>query len=438
MNALILGFIVSVFVNLLVVRSANRHARPSIDRGVGPQKVHSRPVPRMGGLSLLAGVVIAFAYLQGSLSADGPTMWYLLAAALPAFLSGLVEDSVRSVSPRRRLALAAVSAALGIWLVDAVLTRTDIPVVDAALAWFPAAVALTVLVVTGVTNAINIIDGFNGLASMCVLFMLLALAYVGYQVGDQFVFLTALAFAGAVLGFFVWNYPAGLIFLGDGGAYFLGFAVAELSLLLVARNPDVSPLFPLLMCIYPVFETLFSIYRRTVVRGVAAVTADAVHLHTLVYRRIIRPALALGDDRRQTVRNSMTSPYLWVLCLVSVIPSVLWWQSSMVMAVFIALFAITYVLLYGRILRFRTPKWLLLSRRWAGSIRARTARAAGAAARDRHRQAPTPATPAIRRTRHPRPVPATARRAVAGGRRLLSGRRRRATPRTVSPPGEGR
>ena len=66
-----------------------------------------------------------------------------------------------------------------------------------------------------------------------------------------------------MLGFFVWNFPAGLIFLGDGGAYFLGFYVAELAILLLHRNPAVSPMFPLLLCIYPVFETLFSIYRRT-------------------------------------------------------------------------------------------------------------------------------------------------------------------------------
>ena len=65
-----------------------------------------------------------------------------------------------------------------------------------------------------------------------------------------------------MLGFFVWNFPAGLIFLGDGGAYFLGFYLAELAILLLHRNPEVSPMFPLLLCIYPVFETLFSIYRR--------------------------------------------------------------------------------------------------------------------------------------------------------------------------------
>lgn len=65
-----------------------------------------------------------------------------------------------------------------------------------------------------------------------------AAAYVAFQVDDAVVFSLALAGIGATLGFFIWNFPAGLIFLGDGGAYFLGFWFAELSILLLVRNPD--------------------------------------------------------------------------------------------------------------------------------------------------------------------------------------------------------
>ena len=72
---------------------------------------------------------------------------------------------------------------------------------------------------------------------MCVVMMLGAIAYVANQVGDDTVATLALMGAGAVLGFFFWNFPGGLIFLGDGGAYFLGFYVAELGILLLARNP---------------------------------------------------------------------------------------------------------------------------------------------------------------------------------------------------------
>jgi UDP-N-acetylmuramyl pentapeptide phosphotransferase/UDP-N-acetylglucosamine-1-phosphate transferase len=165
-----------------------------------------------------------------------------------------------------------------------------------------------------------------------------------------------------VLGFFIWNFPAGLVFLGDGGAYFLGFYLAELAILLLHRNPGVSPMFPLLLCIYPVFETLFSIYRRRVLRGRPVGMPDGVHLHSLIYRRFMRWAAGERTARELTRRNSMTSPYLWILCMLSVIPAVLWWNSTPILAGFILLFAITYISLYWKIVRFRAPRWLVFRR----------------------------------------------------------------------------
>src|SRR5262249_31629024 len=148
---------------------------------------------------------------------------------------------------------------------------------------------------------------------------------------------------GAVFGFFIWNYPNGLIFLGDGGAYFLGFLQAELSLLLLARNPQVSPLFPLLVCAYPVCETVFSMYRRKIVRGRAMGLPDGIHLHSLVYRRLMRWAVGSKDAAILTRRNSMTAPYLWLLCTCTVVPATLWWDSSALMALCLFVFAAFYV-----------------------------------------------------------------------------------------------
>ncbi|MED5619492.1 MraY family glycosyltransferase [Ideonella sp. BN130291] len=361
MTLLIISFATSLIVTLLLVRYASGHDAWAANT-FAPQTVHSRSIPRIGGVSLFFAVLIAEGWAQHSAIPDDHGLrWSFLVASLPAFLSGLVEDVTRRVPPRRRLVLNATSAVLGVWLLDAVLKRSDIPGLELLIQWYPTAILLTVFAVTGVANSVNIIDGFNGLASMCVLLMLLSLGYVAYRVGDAFVLTTALALCGAVLGFFVLNFPAGLIFLGDGGAYFLGFMVAELGVLLIGRNAEVSPLCPLLICIYPIFETVFSMYRRRVVRGIAAAAPDGIHLHTLLYRRVVRPAL-LGTGRGSTMSNSMTSPYLWVLCLLSVAPAVLFWDSTLIIACFLALFAVTYVVLYNRISRFKTPKWLTFDR----------------------------------------------------------------------------
>jgi UDP-N-acetylmuramyl pentapeptide phosphotransferase/UDP-N-acetylglucosamine-1-phosphate transferase len=363
MTSLILSFIVSFLATLLVIRSAGRHERLSADHDLsGPQKFHSRPVPRIGGVGILLAVIV------GTLGAvffgkpEAHQMGLLMACGLPAFVAGLAEDLTKGQSPRRRLFFTAVSAVLAAWLLDAVLVRTAIPGIDLLMVWAPFAVGLTVFIVAGMANAINIIDGFNGLAAMCVLMMLLAIGYVAFQVGDNFILTAVLVLTGGVLGFFVWNFPAGLIFLGDGGAYFLGFVLAELCVLLLHRNPQVSPIFTLLLCAYPIFETIFSIYRKKFLRSMSPGMPDGVHLHMLVYKRLMRLMVGTTSDRRKTARNSMTSPYLWVLCLMSVIPAVLWWDSTVILSCFLVLFMVSYVLLYWSIVRFRTPRWLVFRR----------------------------------------------------------------------------
>ena len=357
-------FLVGLIATLLLLRSPMRLGHLSADHDLrGPQKFHARPVPRVGGMGVMAAVVAGVLIALVRESPDARYLWLLVACSLPTFVAGIAEDLTKNVSPRRRLFATAISAGLAIWLLGGVITRTDIPGVDQLIQWLPAAMFLTLFAVTGVANSVNIIDGFNGLASMCVLMMVLALGYVAFQVRDTFIFTASLITAGAVLGFFVWNFPAGLIFLGDGGAYLLGFLLAELSVLLIARNPSVSPIFALLLCAYPIFETIFTIYRRKVVRGVATAEPDGIHLHTLIHRRLIRWTLSENlAHRRLTRRNSMTSPYLWMLCLASVIPSLLWWNSSAVLSWFLLLFVVLYVWLYKRIVRFKTPKWLIFRR----------------------------------------------------------------------------
>ncbi len=364
MLLLMSAFAVSFLVTLCVVRAAKGLARVAGDHDLaGPQKFHSHSVPRIGGLGILLGVVAAMAVLAWREPATAPWLVLFAVCALPAFGAGIAEDLTKTQSPRRRLFFTAMSAALAVWLVQAVITRTDIPGLDWVVAYPLGALLVTIFVVAGVANAVNIIDGFNGLASMCVAIMLSGLAYVAFAVDDRLIALLALAGVGAILGFFVWNFPAGLVFLGDGGAYFLGFYVAELAILLLHRNPEVSPMFPLLLCLYPVFETLFSIYRRKWLRGAPVGMPDGAHLHSLIYRRFMRWAAGERSARELTRRNSMTSPYLWMLCSLSVVPAVLWFDSTLIQAGFIGLFGITYVLLYWRIVRFKAPRWLLFQRR---------------------------------------------------------------------------
>lgn len=366
MNALLIfaSFVVSLLATMLVVKSAAFHGAFSADHDFsGPQKFHEHPVPRIGGVAIALAILAGTALLPVLNVPDVHVLWLLLLSAVPAFGGGLLEDLTKRVTPRWRLVATAISALLAAWLIDAVVRRTGITVFDIIFRFTPLAVLLTVFMMAGIANAVNIIDGFNGLASMCMMLIFSALAYVAYRVGDQLLCSFALMITGALLGFFVWNFPRGLVFLGDGGAYMTGFLLGELSVLLVMRNPAVSPWFPILLCAYPIFETMFSIYRRRVLRGTSPSDADGMHLHSLVYKRVTRWALPVSAHHNTTRRNSMTSPYLWVLCLLSVMPAVAFWYSNTWLILWCLAFVALYITLYWRIVRFRTPRWLVRNKR---------------------------------------------------------------------------
>jgi UDP-N-acetylmuramyl pentapeptide phosphotransferase/UDP-N-acetylglucosamine-1-phosphate transferase len=361
MSILVAAFIASLLATLWVVRVSRSDGHAAHDSDLsGPQKFHARPVPRIGGLGIVAGVLVGTVAMYWYDRKANTLAQLLLACGLPCFLAGLAEDYTKRVSPRRRLFFTAVSAGLAVWGLQAVITHTAIPGLDTVVAVPLGAALVTTFVVTGVANSVNIIDGFNGLSSMCGVLILSALAYVAFQVDDAPVLLLSLAGIGALLGFFVCNFPAGLVFLGDGGAYFVGFYVAEVAILLLHRNPQVSPMCPLLACIYPVFETLFSMYRRRVLQDRSPGVPDGIHLHSLIYRRVVRWAAGPREARSLTRRNSMTSPYLWLLCMCAVMPAVLFWNNTTVLASFILLFSVGYTMLYWRIVRFRAPRWLFV------------------------------------------------------------------------------
>jgi UDP-N-acetylmuramyl pentapeptide phosphotransferase/UDP-N-acetylglucosamine-1-phosphate transferase len=379
MLSISIAFIASLVITLFVLRYEHVHAHFTADHDVdGVQKFHARPVPRIGGLSVYVGIM---AGMGAKHWADDPVALpniFLLACALPAFAAGLLEDVTKRVGVRERLLATAFSAILGGYYLGAWLTRLDIPGMDGFLhephlslgagAFCVTGVLslmITAFAVAGVANAFNIIDGYNGLAGVVAIISLLGLAYVANVVGDRFVLVGAVTVVGAIAGFLVWNYPNGLIFLGDGGAYAIGFLIAELSVLLVARNAEVSPWFPLLLSFYPIFETIFTIIRRVFIRRSNPGLPDAAHLHQLIYRRIVRWAVGSQCHKDQGRRNAMTSPYLWIMSSLAVIPAVLFWRNTLALVIFVLLFVMTYSMVYFSIATRKHPRWWVIRKKMA-------------------------------------------------------------------------
>lgn len=363
MFSFLVSFFFSALLTLLVIKQVRVHGRALDSDFGGVQKVHAHNVARIGGIPIFIAVLFSAAISIWRVPALANSLLSLLLCASIAFMGGIAEDFTGRVSAARRLLLTMAAALLAYYLIDARLDRIDIPFGSLPLrhAWL--ILPLTVLAVAGIANAVNIIDGFNGLASVVTICMLVSLAYVAAQVGDVFVVVTALMVAGATAGFLIWNYPVGLIFLGDGGAYFLGFVLGELALLLVVRNPQVSTWYAALLLIYPAFETIFSAYRRMFVRGTSPALPDGIHLHSLIFRRVVQWAAGRKEGRALARRNALTSPYLWLLSLMAVIPATVFWRHTEVLIPFCLLFIVSYVWLYARIVRFKSPRWLIWSKK---------------------------------------------------------------------------
>ncbi len=347
--ALFSAFVSSLVACALIVLTQRWHGALSLDHDVaGTQKFHTVPVPRIGGVALGVGLLsAALAWLLDSDAPDSVQALWLLVAGIPAFLAGLMEDVTKRVSVRTRLMATFASAALAIWLLDAKLNRLDTYLLDDLMLYAPVAILFTCFAVGGVANAVNIIDGFNGLAGSTCVLMFAGLALLAHGEGDTLVFQLCLMGMGAFLGFLCLNFPFGKLFLGDGGAYLAGFWLAECGVLLLSRNPEVSTWAVLLCCIYPVWETFFSMWRKSVVRKTGMGKPDKLHFHMLVYRRGTRRIL--NADVPNWQRHVLTT--LGIGLLVASVQAATWVLSitehtHTAYIVCVSIFAAIYVVTY--------------------------------------------------------------------------------------------
>ena len=313
----------------------------------GVQKFHSMPTPRIAGAPVFVSFFIGLWFVD-SLE---PSYVVLLLASLPVFFGGLIEDMTAKISPTERMVATLGSIVVLFFMGDISINFLGFDWVDYYLSNnLILSLLFTMLVVGGAVNSINIIDGYNGLMPGYSILVLLAIAYVANILGDGLVLQLSLILSASLTGFFVLNFPFGKIFMGDGGAYFVGFMMASIGLMLGIRNEEVSHWFVLLLFIYPLYETVFSIYRKKIVRGTLPSQPDGYHLHMLIYKRLVR---CKRFKRNKTICNSMTSPFLWALSLVGIIPAVIWYDNQTALIIFAFLFMAIYTIIYRRIVHFK-------------------------------------------------------------------------------------
>lgn len=340
-----LAALASFGVALLLVLTKHWHGQWSVDSLVGVQKFHTHPTPRVGGIAIAVGLICGYFFAPSNLQV---LLWPVLLAGIPAFAFGLLEDITKRVSVRARLLATMACGVLGWAITGYAITRANMPGLDWMLGFTVVSVAFTAFAVGGVANAINIIDGFNGLASGTVIIILWGFGIICFAVGDADLAYVCLILGASVLGFLPINWPFGKLFLGDGGAYFIGFAIAWLAVLMLARHPEISAWAPLLVCGYPILEVVFSIMRRKR-RGLSPGDPDRLHLHSLVKKRFVRQLLPGCSN---LCRNSVTGAIIWLGALIPAAIASYWPLDSGSLIVGLLVCAFAYSAVYARLTQF--------------------------------------------------------------------------------------
>ncbi len=344
-----LAFFLSFFICLLIIKLSKKINFFITDHlHLGPQTFHITPTPRIGGLAVFLGIFssLIVAFLVGETFSSN--FLNLAIFLIPAFVAGLLEDLTGKLKPKLRMLLLSFSGILFFFILEVKIVRLDLPLIDYFFQIKIFSLFFTLFALVGISNAINIIDGFNGLASMSSMMILMAVAYIAYKLGDYEITSVCVISAFALLGFFLLNYPFGLIFLGDGGAYVSGFLIGVTSILLVKKHPQVSAWFALTVNIYPVYETLFSIYRRKFIRKKPVMSPDALHLHSLIYQIFVKKFFNIHSPQ---IRNPLTSVLMWVFNALGIVPALLFWQNFKVLIFCCLLFIISYTYIYWKILK---------------------------------------------------------------------------------------
>jgi UDP-GlcNAc:undecaprenyl-phosphate GlcNAc-1-phosphate transferase len=288
-NAALLG-IISFLVTLLATR---RIISFSVKNGVGidlpgRRKIHKAPVPRIGGIGILAGFAAALFFLE----LDQRVLAYLI-GSLMIFALGVADDmrGVRWwVKMPATLAATSVTVFYGGMTIEGLGNIAGLGALELGVLSIP----FTYFSVLGIVSAINLTDGMNGLAGGTALIALIVLSVFSRLSGDHNLLFICVSLSGCLAAFLFYNFPNGRIFLGDAGSTFLGFTVAIVSIALFqtgqtgqtgpsGMGPGYEPMLPVVVLAVPIFDTVRVMIRR-ILRGRNPFHADKTHLHHLLLR----------------------------------------------------------------------------------------------------------------------------------------------------------
>lgn len=281
-EAALLSILVAFATTPLSIRLAYKLG--VIDKPKDSRRMHKKPKPRFGGMAIFLGSMTGLLIPAGM----NDKIKIAMLGGILMYLLGVVDD-IFDIKPIQKfvcqLLIATAVYSMGI-RITFISNYFGVPTSDVnanVILSSSLAFLLTLLWIIGITNAVNLMDGLDGLAAGSVAIMALSLAYIAYihgtRIGSITVCIALVAVAGGCLGFLPYNFAPAKTFMGDGGALYLGYMIAVLSVISpLKRATLVSAIIPILTLAVPIFDTLLAMVRRTL-KHESIMSADKGHLH---------------------------------------------------------------------------------------------------------------------------------------------------------------
>jgi len=294
-------------------------------------------IPTFGGLLLITNITICNIFQVTDSSSI--LLYSMILFALPMIIVSSIEDFYFNVSPYLRLLSIFISALLFLVFVDFTFPSIQIPYIDSLFENNWTRYIFYSLALTTLINGMNVIDGVNGLALSTSLAALISLALISFQIGDLLIYKVSVLISLFITVMILFNYPIGKIFLGDTGAYWLGWALGILLILFYGRNQYLPSWGAILICFYPCMEIIFSFFRKILIKN-NPFYPDPNHIHLKLY------FLLNKKIKNKFIANNLVMPLLSIFWLLPPMLALKNYNNLnlLVISIFICLFL--YILIF--------------------------------------------------------------------------------------------
>ena len=294
--AFLLAFITAFVITPHTMRLAKRVGAIDLP---DDRRVNKKPMPRLGGLAVIAGFFVSVIYLLITMSLEEKINLFgqetynikLLGFLLGAIIIGVTcyIDDVKNIRGTTKL-IAQIIAAIIVTLCGIRIENISLPFIENKIVIGEVfSYILTIGWIIGITNAINLIDGLDGLSSgVCLISCLSLLIIFSLNSSPIIAIVLITALAGAIIGFLPYNFNPAKTFMGDAGSNFMGFALSIIAILGVAKTYTAIVLIaPIIVLALPIFDTVFAIIRR-IIKGKslkAIMKPDKGHFHHILVKK---------------------------------------------------------------------------------------------------------------------------------------------------------